>query len=102
MLRALFLRLWKDESGVVATEYLLLGSVVTLGSVAGMAEMRDMTNNEFKDLGQSIHQTRQAYTLPALRGGPAQTNGASAVNRGIPNASANPAAQSVESLCPIP
>ena len=40
MLCNLFVRLWEDESGsVIATEYLMLGSIVALGSVAGMAEM---------------------------------------------------------------
>src|SRR5262245_5371805 len=37
MLRNLLVNLWADESGaVIATEYLMLGSVVALGSAVGM------------------------------------------------------------------
>jgi len=69
MLWDLCVRLWNDEAGaVIATEYLMLGSVVALGSASGMAAMRDAVNDEYKDMGQSVHEARQAYAIPAANG----------------------------------
>src|SRR5262245_55813003 len=76
MLRNLFVRLWNDGSGaVIATEYLMLGSIVALGGAAGMAEMRDSMIDQYRELGQSIRETRQSYSVPAHRGGSARTGG---------------------------
>jgi Flp pilus assembly pilin Flp len=104
MLRNLFVRLWKDESGaVIATEYLMLGSIVALGSAAGMAEMRDSVIDEYKELGQSIRGTRQSYSAPAHRGGAAKTGGSAVTNdSSIPGTPAVPSAQNVTFTCPVP
>lgn len=63
-MRGLFSRFWNDESGaVVATEYLLLGSVVAAGSVGGMVAMRDAVVDEYKHLGAEVRNVR-TYTVP--------------------------------------
>lgn len=68
MFKRLLMQLWKDESGaVVATEYLMLGSIVAAGGVGGMVAMRDAVIEEFKEFGQTTHELRQAYTQQALQ-----------------------------------
>jgi Flp pilus assembly pilin Flp len=104
MLRNLFMQLWNDESGaVVATEYLMLGSIVALGSAAGMAEIRDSMIDEYKDLGQSIRETRQSYSVPGQRGGAAKTNGSPATNTSsTPGITMPPPYQNPTFSCPGP
>lgn len=90
MLRNLLVRLWNDESGVISTEYLMLGSIVAVGSASGLATMRDSVNDEFRDYGQSLHQARQQYSLPPAasasgsRGGTRATNSMTPTGQYIP------------------
>jgi Flp pilus assembly pilin Flp len=50
-----FRRLWADDAGsVIATEYVLLASVVTFGAAAGLVEIRDAVNTNLADVGRSI------------------------------------------------
>jgi Flp pilus assembly pilin Flp len=63
--RNLLAKLWKDEDGaVIATEYLMLGSIVAAGSATGLASMRDAMVNEYQEFGQSVRDVRRAYTPP--------------------------------------
>ena len=56
-------RFWADECGaVIATEYLMLGSIVAVGGATGLVSMRDSMNNEMKEFGTSVREVRQAYT----------------------------------------
>jgi len=81
MLWNLCVRLWNDESGaVIATEYLMLGSIVALGSASGMAAMRDSVIDEYKDMGQGIHDTRQAYSVKWARGSSSNRGGSAVTN----------------------
>lgn len=68
MIKRLLLQLWHDECGaIVATEYLMLGSIVAAGGVGGMVAMRDAMIEEFKEFGQTTREVRQAYTQEALK-----------------------------------
>jgi hypothetical protein len=102
MLWNLCVRLWNDESGaVIATEYLMLGSIVALGSASGMAAMRDSVIEEYKDMGQGIHDTRQAYTVKGARGA-SSNRGGSAVTNGTVDGMSNPNSQAAHFSCPNP
>lgn len=53
--------LWADETGaVLATEYLTLGSIVALGSAAGLTAVKDSMVEEYKDFGNSIREVGDA------------------------------------------
>lgn len=81
MLRELFTRLWKDESGaVIATEYLMLGTIVGLGGASGLAAMQDGMNQEYVEFGSAVRETRQAYSVPGARGAAGRTHGTAAVD----------------------
>jgi Flp pilus assembly pilin Flp len=68
MIKRLLLQLWHDECGaVVATEYLMLGSIVAAGGVGGMVAMRDAVIEEFKEFGQTTREIRQAYIQQATQ-----------------------------------
>ena len=54
-------RLWADNCGAVLTlEYLTLGSVVAMGSAAGLASMKDAMVDECKEFGRAVHETKPA------------------------------------------
>ena len=67
-LRALLERLWKDDGGsILATEYLMLGSIVALGGAAGLNSLRDATANEMAEYGNSVRAVSQTYRESALQ-----------------------------------
>ncbi len=105
MLRKLFAQLWKDESGsVIATEYLMLGSIVALGSASGMGAMRDAMVDEYKEYGQSVRELRQSYSTPTLKGGNATVGGTNVVNSGPSQMQAptNPNGKNMHSIFSCP
>ena len=84
MLWNLFAQLWQDEAGgVLATEYLMLGSIVAAGGTAGLVQMRDSMNDECKEFGQSVRQLQESY-MPKPAGaanvGPSQGSQGSPVS----------------------
>ena len=69
-------RFWSDDDGsVLATEYLALGTVVALGSVAGLDAVRESGVEEMKEYGRSLRSIRQQYQVPAGRSGLAAKEG---------------------------
>ena len=85
MLYALLTQLWNDDAGsIVATEYLLLGSIVGLGSAAGLATVRDSVNDEYKEFGNSVREVRQSYAVPAKKSGNASAGGAAVTDANSP------------------
>lgn len=61
-LKSLWTRFWNDDCGsILSTEYMLLGSVVTLGSIGGLRAMRDASVAEMKSMGNDIRAVRQYY-----------------------------------------
>lgn len=89
MIRQLMARLWNDEAGsVIATEYLMLGTVVALGSAGGMATVRDSINEEYAEMGNAVRETRQAYTqsLPKVQKGKARVGAPAAADTESPAA----------------
>lgn len=95
MFRKLFTELWLDESGsVIATEYLMLGSIVALGSAGGMTAMRDSINEEYAELGRGVREIRQANAVPTARPSAARTP--DYANTGAQ------ASQDINFVCPTP
>lgn len=93
MFRTLLTQLWNDETGaVISTEYLLLGSVVAVGSASGMAAMRDSIIDEYKDLGGSIHEVRQQYAVPVAKTRGATHGGTSVTDPTVPQTFSMPTA----------
>jgi hypothetical protein len=67
-LRALLEKLWKDDAGsILATEYLMLGSIVALGGAVGLNSMRDAAVNEMAEFGSSVRAVTQTYRENAVQ-----------------------------------
>jgi len=73
MFKSLITRFWADEAGaVIATEYLMLGSIVAAGSTTGLVSMRDAVVSEYQEFGDSVKDIRKAYgvNLPKSKARP--------------------------------
>jgi hypothetical protein len=67
-IRPCLTRLWDDDRGsVIASEYLALGSIVALGSITGLAALRDATIDEMREYGQSVRAIRQHHSVQSYK-----------------------------------
>lgn len=82
MAYSIFGRLWRDEVGaVIATEYLMLGTVVAVGGASGLAALRDGVSDEVREFGRDVGETRQAYMPPLPQASqPPRAGGAGGAN----------------------
>ena len=74
-------RLWNDEAGaVVSIELVLVGSVLLLGLIVGLAALRDSVNNELADLGSAVDELNQTYEFDSVVGHSAAVSGSEHVD----------------------
>src|SRR5262245_16147485 len=64
----MFTKFWKDESGIVAIEYLFLATIVGLGLVVGFGNLEQALNSEFSELGNAILALNQGYHVLSQSG----------------------------------
>ena len=55
--------LWKEEDGVLAFEWTLLVTLLTIGIVTGLAAARDAIIDELGDVAQAMLAVDQSYTI---------------------------------------
>jgi Flp pilus assembly pilin Flp len=55
--------LWKEEDGVLAFEWTLLVTLLTIGIVSGLAAARDAIIDELGDVAQAMLAVDQSYTI---------------------------------------
>ena len=58
----MFAKMWNDEAGNVALEYLLLATIVGLGLVVGFSALSNGLNAEYTELSNAILSLDQSYT----------------------------------------
>ena len=66
-LKQCFSRLWRVESGlIVSTELLLMGTILTIGSIVGLTSIRDQLVQELADTSESLGQLNMSYSYAPL------------------------------------
>lgn len=61
--------LWQDESGfVVSAELALVGTIASLGMVAGLAEASNNVHNELHDVGSAVGSLDQSFSYTKTNG----------------------------------
>ncbi len=55
--------LWKEDDGVLAFEWVLLVTLLTIGIVTGLAAARDAIIDELGDVAQAMLAVDQSYTI---------------------------------------
>ena len=64
----MFAKLWNDEAGVIAVEYLFLVTIVGLGLVVGFSTLEGAINVEYTELSNAILALSQGYTVSTKQG----------------------------------
>jgi Flp pilus assembly pilin Flp len=59
----LFRKLWMDDQGIVALEYLLVATIVGLGLIVGLAAFESSLNAELHELGNAVLALSQGYSI---------------------------------------
>jgi Flp pilus assembly pilin Flp len=62
-MRKLFSKMWKDDAGIVALEYLLVASVLGMALVVGLAALSSAINAELTELANAILALDQGYSV---------------------------------------
>jgi Flp pilus assembly pilin Flp len=60
-MRKTFSQMWNDDAGIVALEYLLVGTIVGLALVVGLSAVSSAINAELVELGNAILALDQSY-----------------------------------------
>lgn len=59
----MFHRLWRDQSGFIATtDLVLVATIVVIGLIVGLVEYRNQVVQEFGDLAGAVGHLNQSYT----------------------------------------
>ena len=64
----MFAKLWNDEAGVIAVEYLFLVTIVGLGLVVGFSTLEGAINVEYTELSNAILGLSQGYQVSTQSG----------------------------------
>jgi len=74
-------KLWQDDAGIVALEYLLVATIVGLGLVVGLSNLEIALDNELTELANAITALDQSYSFATVTGGSSShKNGTCAVD----------------------
>lgn len=76
----MFAKLWNDESGVIAVEYLFLVTIVGLGLAVGYANLEGAYNIEYSELANAVLALNQGYSVDAQSSCFGSKSGSSAVD----------------------
>ena len=82
-MRNLLKKLWADDAGaLIAAEFLFVATILVIGTVVGLAQLRDAVNVELTELGNAIMALSQGYTLSGqtVNGGSSATDGSQAID----------------------
>jgi Flp pilus assembly pilin Flp len=74
-------RLWQDDHGaVLATEYLFVVTILVIGLVVGLANLRSAITAELTELGNAILALSQGYTINGTTGAGGSVDGSQAID----------------------
>ncbi len=74
-------QLWNDDSGaLLAAEYLFIATILVIGIVVGLANVRDAIVNELTELANAYMALSQGYAFSGMVGCASSTMGSEAVD----------------------
>ena len=77
----LFSKLYDDDCGaLIATEFLFVATILVIGIVLGLANVRSAINAELSEIGNAVLALSQGYTISGQSGCGAQTDGSQAID----------------------
>lgn len=79
-MRSLLSKLWNDDAGIVALEYLVLGTFLGLALIVGVTALSKSINAELAELGNAILTFNQGYNVRNYSNCGATKDGSGAVD----------------------
>jgi hypothetical protein len=77
----LFTKLWNDDAGaLIAMEFLFVATILIIGIIVGLVNLRGAINAELSELGNAILALSQGYTISGTSGCCASTDGSEAID----------------------
>ena len=74
-MRTLMTRLWNDDGGaLIATDWLFLATIMIIGLVVGLVNVRDYVVAELSEFGQSVGALDQSYSFDGIGFGDGVSN----------------------------
>ncbi len=62
-------KIWMDEGGaILSAEIALIGTILVIGMVVGLASLADAVTNELADVGQAVTSLNQSYSANGIVG----------------------------------
>lgn len=80
-MRQLLNKLWKDDCGaLIAMEFLFVATILVIGIIVGLANIRDAVNVELSELANAILALSQGYTISGQSGCCAEVQGSATID----------------------
>src|SRR4051812_15117497 len=80
-MQRLLRQLWADDQGaLIATEYLFVVTILIIGTIVGMTNLRDAINIELTETANALLAISQGYTISGTSGGGGGTDGSQAID----------------------
>jgi Flp pilus assembly pilin Flp len=96
-------QLWQDDQGaVLATEYLFLVTILILGLVVGLSNLRTAINAELTELGNAILALSQGFAVNGTSGPGGSVPGSQAIDTPTTLPGSNSVPPSMPSFIDVP
>src|SRR3954447_22338871 len=74
-------RFWSDDGGaLIASEYLFVATILVIGIIVGLTNLREAINAELTELGNAYLALSQGYTISGQSGSNASVDGSQAID----------------------
>ncbi len=75
------LKLWNDDEGaIIAAEYLFVVTILVIGTIIGLAAVREAVNNELTEVANALLALSQGYVISGISGAGGQVDGSMAID----------------------
>src|SRR5947208_1193113 len=69
-----------SRGALIASEFLFVATILVIGTVVGLANVRDAVNAELTEFGNALLALSQGYTISGVSGCSATTDGSAAID----------------------
>jgi hypothetical protein len=74
-------KLWNDDAGaMIASEYLFVVTILIIGTIVGLAAVREAINTELGEVANALLALSQGYTISGVQGAGATIDGSMTID----------------------
>jgi hypothetical protein len=75
------MKLWNDDAGaIIAAEYLFVVTILVIGTIVGLAAVREAINNELTEVANALLALSQGYVISGVSGASGSVDGSQAID----------------------